>query len=72
MDFFSFFFFCKNPKQPILGVVFGHYPQNKIFSQKSGSVSFLPLRQPNFMRSFRKTLGAVLERTRLPIAILTY
>ena len=28
--------------------VFGHYPQNEIFSQKSGSVSFLPLRHPNF------------------------
>ena len=48
-----------------------YYPQNEIFSQKSGSVSFLPLRNPNLMKSFRKILRVNLEKTRLPTDILT-
>ena len=46
--------FWQNQKNPIFGGVFGHYSQNEIFPQISGSVSFLPLRHPDFMRSFRK------------------
>ena len=42
----------------LLGV-FGHYLQNDIFSQKPGSISFLPLKHTNFMKSFRKFLWAV-------------
>ena len=63
-----FFFFLQNPKNPI----FGHYPQNEIFSQKCSSVSFLCLRYPNFMRNFRKILWAVLEKPHLLTDILTY
>ena len=59
------YFFAKS-KKPYFWGVFGHYPQNRIFSQKSGSLSFLPLRYPNFMRSLRKILWAILEKTHLP------
>ena len=52
--------------------IFGHYAQNKIFSQKYGSVSFLPLRHSNFMKSFTKILWAVLEKTCFPTDIMTY
>ena len=48
-----FFFLFAKSKKPYFGGVFGHYPQNETFSQKSGSARFLPLRHPNFMRSFR-------------------
>ena len=34
--------FLENPKHPILGDIFGHYPQNKIFPRKSGSIIFYP------------------------------
>ena len=64
-------FFCKKQKNPVLGGVFEHYSRNEIFTQKFGRVSFLPLRHPNFMRSFRKIPSAVLEKTRLPTCILT-
>ena len=50
----------------------GHYSQNEIFSQKSDPVNFLPLRQPNFLWSFRKILYAVLGKTCLPADMLTY
>ena len=43
-----------------------------VFSQKCSSVNFLPLRHPNFMRSFRKILWAILEKMCLPTDILTY
>ena len=46
--------------------------QNDIFFQKSGSISFLPLRRPNFMRSFRKILWTMSEKMCLPTDILTY
>ena len=64
-------------KRPCFLVVFGHYPQNETFPKKSGSVSFLPLRQPNLrqpnkMRSFRKVWWVVLKKMRLPTGILTY
>ena len=36
-------FFAKSKKNLFLGVLV-HYPQIEIFSQKFGSVSFLPLR----------------------------
>ena len=65
-------FFSAKSKKSYLWGVFGHYPQHEIFSQKSCSVSFLPLRHPNFKRSFRKILYAVLEKTLLPSDILTY
>ena len=64
-------FFCKIKKIPFLGV-FGHYPQNEIFFQKSDYVSFLRLKQPNFMRSFRQILWAVLEKMSLPTDVLIY
>ena len=65
------YFFAKSKNPCFLGVL-GYYPQNEIFSKKSGFVSFLPLRHPNFMGSFRKILRAVLKKTRLPTDILTY
>ena len=52
--------------------IFRHYTQNENFSQKSASFSFLPLRHPNFMRSFRKILWTVLEKTPLPTDTLIY
>ena len=64
--------FLENSKKPYFGGVLGHSPKNKIFSKKSHSISFLPLRHPNFMRSFRKILWAVLGKTCLPADILTY
>ena len=68
---FFFFFFVKSKKTYLWRRPFGHYLKNEIFSQKSVSVSFLSLRHPNFMKSFRKILRAVLEKTRLPTDILT-
>ena len=69
MDYF--FFFCKIRKPYFVGV-FERFPQNEIFLQKSGTGSFLPLQQPNFMRSFKKIIRAVLEKTCLPTDILKY
>ena len=65
--------FAKSKKHYFQGI-FGHYPQNEIFSQKSSPASFLPLRHPNFMRSFRKILRAFLQKKRLhsDIIIMTY
>ena len=63
-------FFAKS-KKPYFWGAFEYYPQNEIFSQKSGSISFSPLRHPNFMRSFRKILRALLQKMRLPTDILT-
>ena len=65
-----FFFFCKIQKKTFWGC-FWNYPQSEIFSQKSGSVSILPLRHPNFMRISRKILWAVLEKICLTTDILT-
>ena len=65
-------FFFEKSKKPYFWGVSGHYCQNEIFSQKSGSISFLPLRHPNAMRSFRKILWAVLEKTCSPTDTLTY
>ena len=42
-------FFVRS-KTPCFRYAFWHYPQNEIFSWKSGSVRFLPLRHPNFMK----------------------
>ena len=50
MDYFG------KSRKPYFWGVWGHYPQNEIFSKKTGSVSVLPLRHPNFIRSFRKIL----------------
>ena len=49
-----FFLILENPKKPYFWGVLGHFAQNETVPQKSGSISFLPLRPPNFMRSFRK------------------
>ena len=65
------FFFCKIQKALILGCFWTLFPKWN-FSQKSGSVSFLPLMHRNFMRSFRKILWAILDKTCLPTDILTY
>ena len=59
-------------QNPLFFGCFWTLSQNEIFPKKSGSVSFLPLRQPNFMRSFRKMSWAILDKTRLPTDILTY
>lgn len=67
-----FFLILENPKKPYFWGVLGHFAQNEIVPQKSGSISFLPLRPPNFMGSFRKIVWAVLEKTSLPSDILTY
>ena len=64
--------FSVKSKKPYFWSVFGHYHQNEIFSQKSCSLSFLHLRHANFMRSFRKILQAVLEKTCLLTDIPTY
>ena len=53
-------FFAKYKKPHFQGI-FGHYPSNEIFSQKSGSINLLPLKNPNIMRSSRKILYAVLD-----------
>ena len=57
-------------KKSYFGGVLGHYPQSEIFSQKSGCASFLHLRHPHFMRSFRKILWGILK-TCLPTDIVT-
>ena len=45
-------FLLQNPKEtPSFGVFLGIILKNEIFSQKSDSVSFLPLKHTNFMRS---------------------
>ena len=45
---------------------FREYLQIKNYSQKSRSVTFLPLQSPNFMQKIRKILRAVSEKTALP------
>ena len=57
-------------KKSYFGGVLGHHPQSEIFSQKSGCASFLHLRHPHFMRSFRKILWGILK-TCLPTDIVT-
>ena len=64
-------FFAKL-KKSYFWVFLGIIPKMNFFFQKSGCVSFLRLKQPNFMRSFREILWAVLEKTRLPTDILIY
>ena len=54
-------------KKPYFWGVFGHYPKMRFLPE----MRFLPLRQPNFMRSSRKILWAVSEKMHLPIDILT-
>ena len=44
----------KHPKYPLKGY-FPHFVTSKIFFQKSGPVTFVPLWYLNFMQSFRKT-----------------
>ena len=56
--------FCKIQKTLFSGY-FWALSSKWDFSQKSSSASFLPLRHPNFMRSFRKILPAFLEKKRL-------
>ena len=61
--------FEKNIKVSDFGLIwrpFREYLQIKIFFQKSGSVTFLPLQSPNFMQKIRKILRAVSEKTALP------
>ena len=65
----DYLFFAKS-KKPFFGGVFGDYPQNEIFSQTFDSVSFLPLRRPNFVRSFREILWSILKNKR--VYVLTY
>ena len=62
--------FLQNPENLFLECFWALFPKWD-FSQKFCSVSFLLLGYPNFMRSFRKILWAVLEKTRLPTDILT-
>jgi len=54
--------FRSKSKKLYFGGIFGHYPQNEVFFKKSRSVSFLHLRHPNFMQSFRKILRVVMEK----------
>ena len=63
--------FLRKIQKSLFSGSFGQCSQNEIFSQKSGSVSFLPSRHRN-IRSFRKILWAVLEKTRLVTDKLTY
>lgn len=49
----------------------GILPQN-ILSEKSGLVSFLPLRHPNFVRNIRQIVWAILEKTWLLTDLLSY
>ena len=62
--------FEKNIKVSDLGLIcrlFCEYLLRiKIFFQKSGSVTFLPLSSPNFMQTIRKILRPVSEKTALP------
>ena len=51
---------------------FEHYFQKENFSKKPGSISFLLLKHPIFMRSSRKIQWAVLKKTLSPPAILTH
>ena len=63
-------FFEKNIKVSDFGLIwkpFREYLKIKNFFQKSGSVAFLPLQSPNFMRKIRKILRDVSEKTALPI-----
>ena len=59
--------FLQNPENPIFRVLLGIIPK-----MKSGSISFSHDRHPNFMRSFRKILYAILEKKFLPTDVLTY
>ena len=62
-------FFEKNIKVSDFGLIwqpFREYLQIKIFFQKCGSVTFLPLYTPNFMQKIKKILRAVFEKTALP------
>ena len=71
LQYFYTIFFCKIQKTLVLGC-FWVLSLKRDFFQKSDSVTFLPLRHPNFMRSFRKILRAVMEKTCLTTDILTY
>ena len=51
----DYLFFAKS-KKTFFGVFLG------IILKTSDSVSFLPLRHPNFMRSFREILWSVLKK----------
>ena len=65
-------FFVAKSKKPYFGGVVGHYSQNEIFSKKYSCQFFNLKRHPNFMKSFRKILWSVLEKTHLPTDIMTY
>ena len=61
--------FEKNIKVSEFGLIwrpFCEYFQIKNIFQKSGSVTFLPLYSPSFMRKIRKILRAFSEKTALP------
>ena len=60
--------FLQNKKPPIFRVLLGIIPKLRFFP-KNLAVIFLVVRHSNFMRSFRKILWAVLEKTRY---LLTY
>ena len=51
----------QNPKNSILGVFWGIILKMKFFL-KIRLRQFLPLRHLNFLRSFRKILGVILEK----------
>jgi hypothetical protein len=63
--------FHQNSKNPILGPfwpLFAQKRENRIFSEKSGSVTFFHLWTPNFMQKIRRILRANSEKS----ALLTY
>ena len=69
MDYYIF----QNPEKTIFGGVFWHYLQNEIFSQSSGSVSFLPLRRLNCHTDSGKIIGPLFTlrlESNLPIPAL--
>lgn len=63
--------FLAKTKKNFFGGIFGILPQN-ILSEKSGFVSFLPLRHPNFVRNIRQIVWAILEKTWLLTDLLSY
>ena len=66
------FLFCKIQKTLFLRCFQALSLEWHFFSQKSSSVSFSHLKYPNFMKSFRKIISAILEKMCLHNDILTY
>ena len=64
-----FFVFLQNPNKPYFLDILGHYSHTEIFPQKIRLCQFLPLRHPNFMRSFKKPYEPLLRKW---VYLLTY